>query len=97
MVNYSGEALTEKLLESETIAELLLLFRRNPGIVDDADGVARKVGRRKESIDAELHDLVQIGIVRERKAGKSVIYSLNSERDAEVQTSVGEYLADIKR
>lgn len=85
----------EKLLESETKAELLLLFRRNPGLVDEIEGVARRIGRKGDSVQAELADLVEIGVVRKKRIGKSEVYCLNQQRDEAVKTSVGSYLSGI--
>lgn len=96
-MNEDGESLMKKLLESEITAELVLLFRRNPGLVDEIDGIARRVGRTKGSIRVELDDLVQIGTVKKRQIGKVEVYSLDSRKDAEVQAMVGSYLTGIQR
>lgn len=96
-MNGDGESLVKKLLESETTAELVLLFRRNPGLVDEADGIARRVGRTKGAIQIELNDLVQIGTVQKRQIGRMEVYSLDSRKDAEVQAMVGSYLTGIQR
>lgn len=98
MSSSSGNSLIERLLESETKAELLLLFRRNPGLVDEIGGIARLVGKRNaESIATELNDLVEIGVVHRRKVGKSDVFSLDLKRDTEVQAEVGNYLKGIKK
>ena len=93
----AGESLLEELLASEVKAQLLVLFRRNPGLIDEIDGVARRVGKRKESIETDLKDLVEIGVVNQRRVGGTAVFSLNSKRDAEVQKAVGSYLMGIKR
>jgi predicted transcriptional regulator len=90
-----GRSLVENLLESETKAELLLLFRRNPGLVDEIEGVARRIGKKGNSVQAELADLVKVGIVQKKRIGKSEVYCLNSQRDDAVQAAVGNYLTGI--
>jgi hypothetical protein len=93
----AGESLLEGLLASEVKAQLLVLFRRNPGLIDEIEGIARRVGKRKEFVEADLKDLVAIGVVNERRVGSTAVFSLNSKRDAEVQQAVGSYLQGIKR
>ena len=91
-----GEFLLEGLLASEVKAQLLVLFRRNPGLIDEIDGIARRVGKRKESVEVDLKGLVEIGVVSERRVGSTAVFSLNGKRDAEVQQAVGSYLQGIK-
>jgi len=88
----SGGALLENLLSSDGKAKLILLFRRNPGLIDGAEGIARRVGNKKESVEADLKDLVKAGVVRERRIGSTPVFSLDQKKDAEVKRSVGSYL-----
>ena len=92
-----AQSLLEGLLASEAKAQLLVLFRRNPGLIDEVDGIARRVGKRKESVEADLKGLVEIGVVNERRLGSAAVFSLNGRRDAEVQQAVGSYLMGVKR
>ena len=64
-----GESLIQRLLSSDTKADLLTLFRGNPGLVDGIDGVARRIGRRPMSIKAEVDDLLDGGVRDERANG----------------------------
>jgi hypothetical protein len=75
-----GESLLQNLLGSDLKAQLLVLFRRNPGLIDAIDGIAIRVGKKKESVEPDLKDLVEVGVVK----------------DAEVQRAVGSYLMGIK-
>jgi len=90
------EPLLERLLSSDVKAQLLVLFRRNPGLIDEVDGIARRVGRKSESVVADLRDLVEVGVVEERRIGGIAVFSLNPTRDAEVQKAVGSYLMGLK-
>src|SRR5690242_18410734 len=92
-----GQSLVQGLIASEAKAQLLVLFRRNPGWIDEIDGIGRRVGKRKEFVEADLKSLVEIGVVNERRFGSSAVFSLNGKRDAEVQQAVGSYLRGIKR
>jgi hypothetical protein len=88
----TGELLLQSLLGSDVKAQLLVLLRRNPGLIDEAEGIARRVGKRKESVEAGLKDLVEIGVVQEGRVGSTAVFSLNAKKDAEVQREVGGYL-----
>ena len=91
-----GQQLMERLLSSDAKAQLLVLFRRNPGLVDEVEGIARRVGRRSDAVVADLRDLVEVGVVQERRIGGTVVFSLNSKKDSEVQRAVGTYLLEMK-
>jgi predicted transcriptional regulator len=92
----TGESLLQSLLGSDVKAQLLVLFRRNPGLIDEVEGIARRVGKRKESVEADLKALVEIGVVQEKQVGSTAVYSLNAKKNAEVQREVGTYLKGIK-
>ena len=85
----TGHSVVERLLSSDVKAQLLVLFRRNPGLIDDVEGIARRVGRKSASIEADLKELAEIGVVEERRVGSTAVFSLNGKRDAEVQREVG--------
>jgi len=88
-----GESLLQRLLSSDTKADLLTLFRGNPGLVDGIDGVARRIGRRPMSIKAEVDDLLDLGVLGKKQAGKTVVLYLQKERDAELQKALAAYLS----
>jgi predicted transcriptional regulator len=88
----TGQSLVDSLLGSDVKAQLLVLFRRNPGLIDEMEGIGRRVGRRKESLEAAMKELVEIGVVEQRRIGGTAVYSLNGRKDAEIQREVGNYL-----
>jgi DNA-binding transcriptional ArsR family regulator len=88
----SGESLLQNLLGSDGKAQLVVLFRRNPGLIDEIDAIALRVGKKKESVEADLMDLVEAGVVKRGQVGKVEVFSLDRKRDAEVQRAVGSYL-----
>ncbi len=91
-----GKSLLENLLGSDGKAQLLVLFRRNPGLVDEIDGIARRIGRKKEHVESDLKDLVEAGVLKERRVGSIPVFSLDGKKDAEVQRAVGSYVMGIK-
>ncbi len=84
----SSRSLVGRLLSSEVKGDLLVLFRRNPGLIDSSEGVASRIGRRANEIEPDLADLTEIGILDRIKIGRLNAYRLNIKRDIEVQKLV---------
>ena len=87
----TGE-LVARLLASEVRGDILALFHRNPGIIDTLEGVALRIGKRAESIEEDIKDFVDLGILRARRIGNSKVFSLNRERDRETQQLLAEHV-----
>ena len=92
----SGKDLLERLLSSEAKGEMLTLFHKNPGLIDTVDGIGRRVGKSREQIEVDVKDFVEMGILKEVKAGKLMLYSLNAQRDQEIQASLAQYFGGLK-
>src|SRR2546427_2562716 len=75
----SSEQLFSTLLASEIRGELLVLFHRNPGLIDNLDGVARRIRRTASLIRADVKALVDLGILIQEKIGGSVGIRLDSQ------------------
>ncbi len=84
------------LLATETRADLVSIFRKNPGLIDSAEGIARRVGRNGGAIQADLQELVKLGILKTRRFGDNEVISLDRARDKTIQNEVGEYLQNLK-
>jgi hypothetical protein len=82
----------ERLLGSESKGELLMLFHKNPGLVDTVEGVARRIGKRQDQIEVDVKDFIDIGLLKKVEAGKLSLVSFNKQRDAEIQESVTSYI-----
>lgn len=80
--------LLDRLLATETKAELLALFHRNPGLVDTVDAVARRIGRTGDEVDGDVRDLVDIGILQVKRVGNQKAIMLNRARDRQIQDSL---------
>jgi predicted transcriptional regulator len=89
--------LIKRLLASEVKGDLLVLFHKNPGLIDTIDGVARRIGRCDKDVEADVKDLVEIGVLNRKKLGQSEIVFLNQKRDKEIQTVITKYLTQLKR
>ena len=90
-----GESLVQRLLSSDIKVDLLTLFRENPGLIDGIDGVAQRIGRKPRAIEAEVKDLLDLGILGKKQVGKVGLLFLRKEKDAEIQSTVAAYLASV--
>ena len=92
-----ASGILNRLLSSEIKAEILVLFHKNPGIIDTIDGVSRRIGRTGNSIETDVKDMLDLGILKAKKIGRSEVIFLDHARDEEVQDIVGSYLRSLKR
>ncbi len=92
-----GRDMLQRILSSEAKGEILTLFHKNPGLIDTIDGVGRRVGKTKDQLEADMNDFLDIGILKSTKAGKLILYSLDSKRDQEIQVSIAEYFRGLKK
>lgn len=92
----SAEQILSTLLASEVRGDLLVLFHRNPGLIDTIDGVARRIGRTAAMIGSDIMELVNLGVLKQRKIGGSEVIFLDRKRDREVLESVASHLRTVK-
>lgn len=88
----SVEQVISTLLASEIRGDILVLFHRNPGLIDTIEGVARRIGRTSGGIQADVKELVRLGVLKERKIGTADVILLDRERDKEVLDSVADHI-----
>ena len=84
------------LLSSEVRGDLLILFHRNSGLIDTVDGVARRIGRTAETIESDVRDLVNLGVLKTKRIGSSEVLLLNQARDREVLEAVANHIKTVK-
>jgi len=92
-----GKEMLGKLLSSEIKGDLLVLFHKNPGIIDTMDGVARRIGRTAKAMEEDVKDLVGLGLLGIKRIGKYEVIFLNSTKDKEIQETVADYLKGLKK
>jgi hypothetical protein len=85
-----------QFFSTEIKGDLLILFHRNPGLIDTIDAVARRIGRTARAIEEDIRDLLAIGILRTRKIGAYEVITFNRSKDDEVQESIVNHLKGIK-
>jgi hypothetical protein len=87
-----SKKIIEVFLSSETMVDIILLFRSNPQLVDYGDRIASRIGRNHESVESDLEKLVKLGILNEEKIGKQTLFGFDAKRDREIQEIIRNYI-----
>jgi len=88
--------LFEMLISTEVKGDLLVLFHKNPGLIDTHEGVARRIGRIAKSIEADVRDLVTLGILKVRQIGGREVLLFDRSKDRETQETIVNQLKTLK-
>ena len=91
----SGGEILSTLLASEVRGDLLILFHKNPGLIDTVDGIARRIGRTTISVISDVRELLQLGILKQRRIGTSEVVFLDRARDREILELVANHLKTV--
>ena len=92
----SANQLFQLMLSSEIKGDLLVLFHKNPGLIDSLDGVARRIGRVGTAIQSDVQDMVNVRILGTRQIGGRDIIFLDRSGDKAAQETIMQYLKDLK-
>ncbi len=92
----SGSEVLSTLLASEARGDLLVLFHRNPGLIDTVDGVARRVGRTTIAVISDVRELLQLGVLKQKRIGNSEVVFLDRAKDRELLESVANHLKTVR-
>jgi hypothetical protein len=92
----SGSEILSTLLGSEVRGDLLVLFHRNPGLIDTVDGVARRIGRTAIAVISEVRELLQLGVLRQKRIGALEVVFLDRAKDKELLESVANHLKTLR-
>jgi hypothetical protein len=84
------------LFSTEVKGDLLVLFHKNPGLVDTYEGVARRIGRIAKSIEADVRDLITLGILKVRQIGGREVLFFDRSKDRETQETIVNQLKTLK-
>ena len=88
--------LFQSMLSSEIKGDLLVLFHKNPGLIDSLDGVARRIGRVGTAIQADVQDMLSVHILGSRQVGGREIIFLDRSGDKAAQETIINYLKNVK-
>ena len=91
----SGSEILSTLLGSEVRGDLLVLFHRNPGLIDTVDGVARRIGRTTIAVISEVRELLVLGVLRQKRIGAAEVVFLDRAKDRELLESVANHLKTV--
>jgi len=89
------ENLLNTLLSSGTKADLLVLFHRNPGLIDTVEGISRRMGKKAKGIESEISELTKASILQKKKVGNSEVYFLDRVKDREAQKDIANYITNL--
>jgi hypothetical protein len=92
----SGSEILSTLLGSEVRGDLLVLFHRNPGLIDTVDGVARRIGRTTIAVISEVRELLILGVLKQKRVGASEVVFLDRAKDRELLESVANHLKTVR-
>ena len=59
--------------------EILEFFRNNPGVVDDPQGVAMRLGLDVGTVQKVIEDMIRVGILVQTRVGDHSVVMLNPE------------------
>jgi hypothetical protein len=90
------DRLIEMLISTEVKGDLLVLFHKNPGLIDTYEGVANRIGRIAKSIEADVRDLVTLGILKIRQIGGREVLLFDRTKDHETQETIVNQLKILK-
>jgi len=92
----SEQEILSTLLASEIRGDLLVLFHKNPGLIDTVDGIARRIGRTTIAVISDVRELLQLGLLKQKRIGASEIVYLDRARDREILESVANHLKTVR-
>jgi len=92
----SDQEILSTLLASEIRGDLLVLFHRNPGLIDTVDGIARRIGRTTISVTSDVRELLQLGLLKQKRIGASEVVYLDRARDRQILESVANHLKTVR-
>ena len=94
MVEQTSNILS-RLLSSDAKADLLVLFHKNPGLIDTMEAIARRIGRMSSAVEAEIRDLVAMGLLKVKVIGGNMVYSLDKSRDKRILEEAADHIRSI--
>ena len=88
----SPKRIIDVFLSSEAMADIILLFRRNPLLIDFGDHIASRIGRKGECVERDLKKLVKLGILDAEKIGEKTWFGFDAKRDRQVQEIIENFI-----
>lgn len=89
-------SLFESLIGSETKAELLLLFRKNPKTICTLTSLAESIGKNPEEIQGDVAAFIKLGLLEEHAIEGKRILTFNQKKDVELQQVIASFYGKPK-
>ncbi|MES2155066.1 MAG: hypothetical protein V4510_08020 [bacterium] len=86
--------LFEVWVDSELKAQVVIFYNNNPGVIETAEGLARRLGTNVEALRDAVADHVRLGLLQARTMGDKTVLLFNRERRGEIQELV---MAKLRR
>ncbi len=87
-----ARSILEILLSSEATIGIVCLFRSNPDLVESRDQIALRMGKIGDSIESDLKQLLDLGILSSKKIGNQTYYAFKKQRDKRIQDIIKKYI-----
>ena len=80
----------ELWIDTESKVRVLVFFRENPGIIETAEGLARRLGSTRALVDSQLRDYAELGVLRTVHVDDRVVYVFDKARTRDLEEMVHE-------
>jgi DNA-binding transcriptional ArsR family regulator len=87
-----AKRIIDVFLSSEAMADIVLLFRGNPTLIDHEEHIASIIGKDGMSIQGDLKKLTELGILEAERIGKKTWFGLDIKRDLQIQEMIKDYI-----
>lgn len=88
-----AKRIIDVFLSSEAMADIVLLFRRNPMLIDNGDHIASRIGGKGESVERDMKRLANLGVLNAEKIGKKTWFGFNAKKDRQIQEIIKNYIS----
>jgi hypothetical protein len=85
------------LLSSDAMCEIVLLFRAKPQLLLTKRDIAIRIEKKPESINSELKELVELGLLEKKKIGIHMRFMSNTKKDGEIQDRIEDYISSVSQ
>ncbi len=85
------------LLSSDAMCEIILLFRAKPQLILTKRDIAIRIEKKPESINSELKELVELGLLEKKKIGKQLWFISDTKKDGEIQDRIEDYICSVSQ
>lgn len=82
----------ELWVASDLKVQTLVFFHDNPGVIETMEGLAKRLGTTVDQLRKELAGHIELGLIKQEKAGKFTILVFDRKREDDVQSAIAAHL-----